>query len=150
MIKNKFNYILEKLPYKQPFLFVDRIVSLSEKGIIGSYTFKPTESFYEGHFKGFPVTPGVILTECMAQIGLVAYGIYLLGEEGEVDYSKLQVAMTTTDIEFLKPVYPKESVTVVSEKVYFRFSKLKCKVQMHNAKNEVVCRGIITGMLVAK
>ncbi len=129
---------------------MDTITSISQKGIVGSYTFKPTEGFYKGHFKGFPVTPGVILTECMAQIGLVAYGIYLLGEEEDIDYKKLQVAMTTTDIEFLQPVYPNETVTVVSEKVYFRFSKLKCKVQMHNANNEVVCKGIITGMLVAK
>ncbi len=59
-----------------------------------------------------------------------------------------QVALTTTEMEFLAPVFPSEKVTVVSEKVYFRFHKLKCKVKMINEKDIVVCRGIITGMLV--
>ena len=83
----------------------------------------------------------------MAQIGLVCLGISLLEEDG---LEGAQVALTTTDIEFLAPVYPKEKITVVSEKVYFRFSKLKCKVKMLNQENKVVCKGIITGMLVPK
>ena len=146
-VMNKFNHILKNLPYTKPFLFVDRIIALSSEGITGEYTFKEDEYFYEGHFEGNPITPGVILTECMAQIGLVCLGISLLEEDG---LEGAQVALTTTDIEFLAPVYPKEKITVVSEKVYFRFSKLKCKVKMLNQENKVVCKGIITGMLVPK
>lgn len=140
-----YQYILDNLPYTKPFLFVDHITELTSEGITGEYTFKEDETFYEGHFKGNPITPGVILTECMAQIGLVCLGISLLPKDGFVG---AQVALTTTDMEFLAPVFPKEQVTVVSEKVYFRFHKLKCKVKMLNKKEEVVCRGTITGMLV--
>ena len=142
--------ILEKLPYDNPFLFVDSIVSVSDQEIEGKYTFRKDLFFYEGHFKGNPVTPGVLLTECMAQIGLVCFGIYLRSEENVSSTAQLQVALTTTDIEFLHPVLPEETVTVISEKVYFRFNKLKCKVRMLNQQGTTVCKGIITGMLIPK
>jgi 3-hydroxyacyl-[acyl-carrier-protein] dehydratase len=137
--------IITLLPYQEPFLFVDDLTSLKEIGIIGSYTFKKDEYFYKGHFKDNPVTPGVILTEVMAQIGLVCFGIYLMNEKKL--NSKPQVALTSNAIEFYLPVFPEEKVTVVSEKEYFRFNKLKCKVKMLNASNELVCRGHISGMI---
>ncbi|MFC7357172.1 3-hydroxyacyl-ACP dehydratase FabZ family protein [Jejudonia soesokkakensis] len=140
-----YSHILSKLPYTKPFLFVDHIDSLSEAGITGRYQFKKDEFFYEGHFKDNPITPGVIITECMAQIGLVCLGMSLLKED---ELQGAQVALTTTNMEFLAPVFPNEKVTVVSEKVYFRFHKLKCNVKMINEKGIVVCKGIITGMLV--
>jgi 3-hydroxyacyl-[acyl-carrier-protein] dehydratase len=148
----KFQYILEKLPYSKPFLFVDRLLSISETNIEGSYTFSKDEYFYTGHFKGNPVTPGVILTECMAQIGLVCFGIFLLNNESsstEKDIvSKYKIALTNNNIDFYLPVFPGETVRVLSEKEYFRFNKLKCKVKMLNEKNEVVCRGVISGMIL--
>ena len=101
--------------------------------------------FYKGHFKEKPITPGVILTEVMAQIGLVCLGIYLLNNE----FSKnISIALTSTNIDFFKPVFPSEKVTVISEKMYFRFGKLKCKVTMKNENEEVVCRGEIAGIIV--
>ncbi|TPV34859.1 hydroxymyristoyl-ACP dehydratase [Paucihalobacter ruber] len=138
--------IIAKLPYQAPFLFVDAIEALSENGLTGSYTFKSDEYFYKGHFKNHPVTPGVILTECMAQIGLVSLGIYLLRNEHVLN-SNIQVALTSHQIDFYLPVFPNEKVTVISEKEYFRFNKLKCKVKMFNRNDELVCRGVISGML---
>lgn len=135
--------ILKKLPYSTPFLFVDDLVSVDENGVTGTFTFKENLDFYKGHFKNNPITPGVILTECMAQIGLVCLGIYL--SENLTKNSK--VALSSTEIEFLKPVFPNEKVMVISEKIYFRFNKLKCKVLMKNEKNEVVCEGIISGFI---
>jgi 3-hydroxyacyl-[acyl-carrier-protein] dehydratase len=137
--------ILFKLPYSKPFLFVDELVSIDENGVVGNYTFDASLDFYKGHFKDNPVTPGVILTEVMAQIGVVCLGVFLLNNE--VNKNTL-IALTSNEIEFLKPVYPNEKVTVISEKIYFRFGKLKCKVKMLNAKNEEVCSGIIAGMMI--
>jgi 3-hydroxyacyl-[acyl-carrier-protein] dehydratase len=137
--------ILSKLPYSKPFLFVDELVSINENGVEGNYTFDANLDFYKGHFKDNPVTPGVILTEVMAQIGVVCLGIFLLNDE--VNKNTL-IALTSNEIEFLKPVYPNEKVTVISEKIYFRFGKLKCKVKMLNAKNEEVCSGTIAGMMI--
>ena len=137
--------ILSKLPYSKPFLFVDELLRIDENEVEGTYTFDENLDFYKGHFKDNPVTPGVILTEVMAQIGLVSLGIYLLNDTFN---ETMSIVLTSTEIEFLKPVFPKEKVWIISEKVYFRFGKLKCKVIMKNEKGEVVCTGIIAGMIV--
>ena len=137
--------IIPKLPYSKPFLFVDEIIRADENGVEGTFTFDENLDFYAGHFKENPITPGVILTEVMAQIGLVCFGIFLLNNTFNTETS---IALTSTEINFFKPVYPKEKVTVISEKIYFRFGKLKCKVSMKNEKEEVVCSGIIAGMMV--
>lgn len=137
--------ILSKLPYSKPFLFVDSILEINENGVVGEYTFDGNLDFYKGHFKDNPVTPGVVLTEVMAQIGLVCLGIYLLNENIT---SNTSIGLTSTNIDFLKSVFPNEKVTVISEKIYFRFGKLKCKVQMKNEKDEIVCTGEIAGMIV--
>jgi 3-hydroxyacyl-[acyl-carrier-protein] dehydratase len=139
--------IIAKLPYSKPFLFVDEIVQINENGVEGTYTFDENLDFYKGHFKDNPVTPGVILTEVMAQIGLVCLGFFLLDDSFNRNTS---IALTSTEIGFLKPVFPNEKVTVISEKVYFRFGKLKCKVIMKNEKGEAVCTGIIAGMIISK
>ncbi len=136
--------ILEKLPYSTPFLFVDDLVSIDENGVTGTFTFKKYLDFYKGHFKNNPITPGVILTETMAQIGLVCLGIFLVGNDLT---EESQIGLTSTDIQFLKPVFPGEKVTVISEKIYFRFNKLKCKVKMLNEKLETVCEGTIAGII---
>jgi 3-hydroxyacyl-[acyl-carrier-protein] dehydratase len=141
--------IIKNLPYQKPFLFVDELSEVSENGVSGSYTFKETEFFYEGHFKDNPLTPGVILTETMAQIGLVCLGIYLLKDKISTNV-KPQIALSSNEVNFYVPVLPNEKVTVISEKEYFRFNKLKCKVKMMNSKNELVCRGTISGMIIAK
>lgn len=140
-----YSEIIAQLPYSKPFLFVDEITSVTENGVVGHYTFDENLDFYKGHFKDNPVTPGVILTEVMAQIGVVCLGIFLLNNNITIN---TVIALTSNEIEFLKPVYPKEKVTVVSEKVYFRFGKLKCKVRMINDSGMEVCHGTIAGMIV--
>ena len=141
------NQIISLLPYQEPFLFVDQLTSISSEGIKGHYTFKNDAYFYQGHFKDNPITPGVILTECMAQIGVVCLGIYMIKDE--VSESDPQIALTSSQVDFFLPVFPGEKVTVVSEKEIFRFNKLKCKVKLYNEKEELVCRGTISGMIKA-
>ena len=141
--------ILKQLPYQKPFLFVDELTKITENGVVGNYTFNENEMFYDGHFKNNPITPGVILTETMAQIGVVCLGINLLKVKLSTE-KKLQIALTSNHIDFFLPVLPNEKVTVISELEYYRFNKLKCKVKMLNNKEELVCRGTISGMIIAK
>lgn len=136
--------IIEHLPYAKPFLFVDEISQINENGVEGTFMFHESLDFYRGHFKDNPITPGVILIETMAQIGVVSLGIYLLKDSLE----PVNFAFTSSEIEFLKPVFPNEKVTVISEKIYFRFGKLKCKVRMLNSNHEEVCSGTIAGMII--
>jgi|TARA_R110000744_G_scaffold25974_9_gene64094 3-hydroxyacyl-[acyl-carrier-protein] dehydratase len=140
------NNIIKKLPYTNPFLFVDKINMVSVDAIEGCYSFKKDEYFYKGHFKEQPVTPGVILTECCAQIGLVCLGIHLLNSE-ELNTGDFQVALSSSEMQFLLPVFPLETVTVRSSKLFFRFNKLKCEVKMYNQQAQLVCKGVLSGMI---
>lgn len=140
----KHQEIIEQLPYSEPFLFVDELIQLSAERSEGCYTFPESAPFYKGHFKAHPVTPGVLLTECCAQIGLVCLGLYLLKDK---DTNGLTLGLSSANMEFFIPVYPGEKVRVVSEKIYFRFHKLKCLVQLFNTKNQLVCKGVMAGMI---
>ncbi|MFS4456957.1 3-hydroxyacyl-ACP dehydratase FabZ family protein [Maribacter sp. 2304DJ31-5] len=139
------DWIIEKLPYTEPFLFVDKLIAVTANSAHGEFTFQREMDFFKGHFIDNPITPGVILTECCAQIGLVCLGIFLLRDESGLE--NLQIGMSSAEMEFLKPVFPGEKVTVTSDKIYFRFGKLKCEVKMYNAQDELVCKGILSGML---
>ena len=143
--------ILSYLPYKSSFLFVDHILLMDSQGITGDFTLKKDAFFYEDHFVGNPITPGVILTEIMAQIGLVVFGIYLLLEEGEKGKfssgSKCFPLLASTDVCFYKMVFPGERVIVTSKKQYFRFGKLKCAVEMNNESGELIAKGIFSGII---
>ena len=141
--------IILLLPYQEPFLFVDELTEISDEGIRGSYTYQKDAFFYQGHFKNNPITPGVILTETMAQIGVVCLGIYLIKDTLSAG-KNTQIALTSNHIDFFIPVNAGEKVTVISEKEYFRFHKLKCKVKLLNAENKLVCRGTISGMIKSK
>src|ERR1700754_5215415 len=118
------NSILQYLPYKSSFLFVDNITAIDDNGITGDYTLKADSFFYEDHFPGNPVTPGVIITEIMAQIGLVVLGIHLMiniHDDPSFEMNESSVPLlTSTDVEFFKMVLPEEKVIVTSKKQYFR------------------------------
>jgi 3-hydroxyacyl-[acyl-carrier-protein] dehydratase len=143
---DKHEHIISRLPYSHPFLFVDKLVHVDDNSVKGTYHLRPDLDFYKGHFKYQPVTPGVILLEIMAQIGLVCLGLQLTNDTQENE--PFPFALSSSEIEFLKPVYPDETVTVYSEKMYFRFGKLKCKVSMQNVNGELVCEGTIAGILI--
>lgn len=145
------NDIISYLPYKSSFLFVDNIVTLDADGVTGEHTLKHDAFFYEDHFVDNPVTPGVIITEIMAQIGLVVLAVYLIKsgykEEGVILNDNSFPLLTSTEVSFFKMVLPGEKVTVTSKKQYFRFGKLKCVVEMHNEAAELVAKGIFSGII---
>lgn len=138
--------ILELLPYDEPFRFVDVYDRITEDYAEGRYRFRPTSGFYAGHFPGNPVTPGVILIETMAQIGLVGMGIYLTGaHERPTD---LEFAFTDADVRFAKKVLPGEEVRVQAHREYFRLQKLKCRVELLDRAGERVCHGTLAGVVM--
>ena len=142
--------IISLLPYTTPFLFVDDLEHIDEDGVIGTYTYPSDSFFYKGHFINNPVTPGVILTETMAQIGLVCLGLFLMKEQIKEDTKLPEMVMVSNETDYFLPVFPGEQVKVISRKEYFRFGKLKCQVELRNDKNELVCRGKIAGMIARK
>jgi len=143
--------VLALIPQQKPFRFIDALERLDESGAVGRYTFRPDESFYEGHFPGNPVTPGVILTETMCQTGVVALGIYLLGLEQPREVVERAVTLLTeTQVEFAELVRPGDKVTVTAEKVFWRRRKLKSNVVLTLADGRVAAQGTVAGMGVER
>ena len=151
LTNDMYNDILTYLPYKSSFLFIDNISALDMNGVTGDYTLRKDAFFYEDHFVNNPVTPGVIITEIMAQIGLVVLGIHLIisgnRKAGVTMDGGSFPLLTATDVSFFKMVLPGEKVIVTSKKQYFRFGKLKCLIEMHNGAAELVAKGIFSGII---
>ncbi|MAJ50338.1 MAG: hydroxymyristoyl-ACP dehydratase [Flammeovirgaceae bacterium] len=143
--------IIALLPYRAPFLFVDALEEITENGSKGYYQLKKDEYFYQGHFPNNPITPGVILIEIMAQIGLVCFGIYLSKTKLKNQETSFVPIFTSAEVDFLGPVYPEDQLEITSRKIYYRFDKLKCLVTCRNIiTNQVVCKGEFSGMIVNK
>lgn len=138
--------IIEALPYGPGFCFVDGLQHLSENSVEGFYTFAAKAPFYEHHFPGHPVTPGVLLTECMAQIGLVCLGYYLLGMPAAAP----AFALSESQVLYEQPVPPQTTVTVKARKIYWRLGKLKCAVSLYLPSGKCACHGTLSGILTQK
>ncbi len=142
--------ILQLVPFQPPFRFIDEITYLDSDRIEGNFLLKEDLDFYRGHFPDFPVTPGVILTEIMAQTGMVAFGIYLMMLDGEREFKNMVTLLTETNIKFKKAVSPPQKVYIESKKIIFRHGKLQCDISLRNEENILLCYGNISGMLYTK
>jgi len=141
--------ILTLLPQQEPFRFVDNILEVDEDHIIANYRFRPEADFYKGHFPGNPVTPGVILLESLAQVGVVALGIYLFAlEEGLRGVTDKIALFVDADVEFSGMVLPGEKVIISGKKVFFRRNKLRTEAMMTTEDGSLVCSGTISGLRI--
>lgn len=116
-----FKAIQRILPHRYPFLFVDKIIELETgKRIVGLKQVSGNEEFFQGHFPGHPIMPGVIIIEAMAQTG----GILLLdGSEKSTD--KLVYFMSLDNVRFRKPVFPGSTLIMELELVKKRATTCK-------------------------
>ncbi len=108
--------IMKVLPHRYPFLLVDRILEVEPgKRIVGLKNVTINEPFFQGHFPGHPVMPGVLIVEAMAQTG----GMMLM-DAVEDPQSKVVYFMSLDGVKFRKPVVPGDQLRFELEMLKFR------------------------------
>ena len=103
--------IHRRIPHRPPFLFIDKILNVSDSGAEASLTVQPEFPFFEGHYPGNPIMPGVLLCESVFQTGAV-FLADLLKEESLTDESVTPVLTRIRDARFKRMVLPGDKVEI--------------------------------------
>ena len=133
--------ILSNIPYAYPFLLVDRVTSIEQGKCITAYknvTFN--EPYFQGHFKGNPVMPGVLILEALAQANL------LMMSTPDINYKTHVFYFVAIDnVRFYNPVIPGDRLELICN-----FDRMKLDMYVANCKaivdNNCVAKCIITGV----
>jgi UDP-3-O-[3-hydroxymyristoyl] N-acetylglucosamine deacetylase/3-hydroxyacyl-[acyl-carrier-protein] dehydratase len=136
------NEIKTILPHRYPMLMVDRIVSIEPgKRIVGIKNVTANEPFFMGHFPGFPVMPGVLIIEAMAQVG----GMLLLGAVSDPQ-TKVVYFTSLNNVKWRRPVKPGDQLRFELDVLQVR--GMMCKMQgVAKVDGEVVAEAEMGAMV---
>lgn len=114
--------ILQAIPHRPPFLFVDEVVEHTENSLTAKRHVSESEAFFEGHYPGNPIMPGVLISEAVFQTGAI-FLTRLLAEELEADPDMVPVLTKITDARFKSIVRPGDDlyITVTLKEKMGRF-----------------------------
>jgi len=129
--------IMETIPHRYPFLLVDRILELEiEKRVVGIKNVTMNEPFFQGHFPGHPIMPGVLIIEAMAQAGGV---LALQSVPKDEVKNKLIYFMSIDKVKFRKPVVPGDQLRFELEQ-----TRSRANIRAYSAK------ALVDGAVVAE
>ncbi len=103
--------VTDLIPHRPPFLFVDEIVSQAEDGLVARRTWRAEEDFYQGHYPGAPITPGVLLCEAVFQAA-ACYMSARARAAGAAPGEGVPLIAKISDVRFRSPVYPGDTVMI--------------------------------------
>ena len=103
--------IYRRIPHRPPFLFIDKIIEITELGARASLTIRPDFAFFEGHYPGNPIMPGVLLCESVFQTGAIFLADHLQSES-LTDDSVTPVLSRIRDARFKRMVKPGDEVEI--------------------------------------
>ena len=116
-------WIQQVLPHRYPFLLVDRVIEIEpQKRIVGIKNVTINEPFFQGHFPGHPIMPGVLIIEAMAQVG----GLLVM-EAIEDPEDKIVYFMSLDNVKWRRPVTPGDQIRFEVEIVQIRGSTARMK-----------------------
>jgi UDP-3-O-[3-hydroxymyristoyl] N-acetylglucosamine deacetylase/3-hydroxyacyl-[acyl-carrier-protein] dehydratase len=133
--------IMKILPHRYPFLLVDRIIEMEEKRVVAIKNVTINEPFFQGHFPGHPIMPGVLIVEAMAQAG----GVLLMGTVDDPE-SKVVYFMSIDNIKFRKPVRPGDQLRFEVDIIQLR-GKVCRIAAVAKVDGAVVCEAEMAAMV---
>ncbi len=114
--------IMQSLPHRYPFLLVDRVVAfVKKKSIVALKNVTINEPFFQGHFPGMPIMPGVLIVEAMGQAG----GVLVIQSIPPENQGKPIYFMGFDDVRFRKPVVPGDQLILELEMLKLRSKVVK-------------------------
>ena len=139
------NHIMRLIPHRQPFLLIDKVIDLvPDARAVGIKNVTYNEPYFQGHFPGHPVMPGVLVIESMAQTAavMVMATLQRTAESGVVVYF-----MSVDDARFRKPIVPGDTLHIHVEKQHRRGNVWKFRGEAKVA-GVVMAEAVFTAMIV--
>ena len=135
--------IMERMPHRYPFLLVDRILEFeAEKHVVGIKNVTINEPFFQGHFPGHPIMPGVLIVEAMGQTG----GMLMMNSVPEPE-KKVVYFISLDKIKFRRPVFPGDQLRMELSMVKFRHRTCKMQGSAY-VDGDLVAEAEMTAMIV--
>ncbi|MEO5365333.1 MAG: 3-hydroxyacyl-ACP dehydratase FabZ [Magnetococcus sp. WYHC-3] len=140
------NRIMQMIPHRYPILLVDRVIELKPgESALSLKNVTMNEPHFMGHFPGYPVMPGVLIVEAMAQTAALVV-VEALGKESE---GKVVYFMTIDDARFRKPVTPGDALYIHVEKIQSRANVWKFK-GVAKVEDKVCAEATFSAMITDK
>ena len=95
------------LPHREPFLFIDEVIEVNQESIVAKRFVSPDEDFFKGHFPNFPIMPGVLVLEAMAQSSALL-GSHIMSQSA--NEKSIYLLCGVDKVRFKKPVLPGETI----------------------------------------
>ncbi len=139
------NQIQQILPHRYPFLLIDRVIEIERRQrIVAIKNVTVNEPFFVGHFPSFPVMPGVLIIEAMAQAGAAL----LLTEVPDRD-SKLMFFTGIEKARFRKPVFPGDQLRIEVEVLAWRYTAVRMQGKAY-VGDALCCESVVSCQLINK